>query len=914
MDDLDHSIHIAENDWISFYDDSEECNLLQASLAFPDDSSLSDSEDSGNFNTGQQETNGSTDSNTSEESCTGGILVEQLFQSDATCMKQGEISVSFPETNTISTTSADEEIAQEILAKTSDSNTNTLQTNPLSNYSSEGRGMLSRDGAAQMTSDLKSNKKPDLLSCKQAVPSASEPDATGRAEKERWFVTVNDNLAWRRGRSTSVKKKLKQKNPGEAENVQNSDTERGREQSRGIQLNRNKESGELSEEPLSSRSVAAMNRDKWEPGSSGHTSYDSFSPSPTALERLQCSELRHGAEFSSAGSWDSDSYLSAVESVEEAQHPLEEHLIKRLPLECPLSPTCDNQNVSLTLPIDATAANYDGYATPELPFTPPSPEIPDENSTYGNDTCSETHLPPSPSGGSREDQLSPDSTQSLCSATDSPETFAKAAGQAQPVYAISAFWDEVEKLTINDILQIRMGISCRLTEETAGPDTSDLPTDPSQFDPLDNSMMDTSDAADSDYFTQPDESKRDRSVCEFSSSDFEEESWQFANLSKNSSPDLQNKSQRSDSCLFLDEDDSTDYERRETPVALDQSLDCQDFQNVISCQRRMTKSRSMYNVQALTKEDVAPLPSLSIDQNDLPLSRDQPLQAFLSHTDLQDYRISFPEIFEYFFTEYDNTPLQFLSVGDPEEMFVSRVFHSPLCTFGKDPWAAPFQCSTEKPIPIFSCSRPAVQDLTFPNPHVFLSTDCEEVDKVSPMRLMSHSFFHASPHRSSGAAGVDRSHSWKSFLSLRKIRFPDKGSICCSESGAWIFPVDTEDIRMGSQNQAVTSFSERRACLDFSQEFRELEEQCWISETVWTSRSQHATLPSKAEREGLFSRVKQSDMCLVCIAFASWVLRSSNPEAADAWKAALLANVSALSAIQYLRQYMTMENPPRDDL
>uniref|UniRef100_A0A8C5I0X2 Uncharacterized protein n=1 Tax=Gouania willdenowi TaxID=441366 RepID=A0A8C5I0X2_GOUWI len=26
-------------------------------------------------------------------------------------------------------------------------------------------------------------------------------------------------------------------------------------------------------------------------------------------------------------------------------------------------------------------------------------------------------------------------------------------------------------------------------------------------------------------------------------------------------------------------------------------------------------------------------------------------------------------------------------------------------------------------------------------------------------------------------------------------------------------------------------------------------------------------------------------MCLVCIAFASWVLRSSDPEAADSWKA-----------------------------
>lgn len=37
--------------------------------------------------------------------------------------------------------------------------------------------------------------------------------------------------------------------------------------------------------------------------------------------------------------------------------------------------------------------------------------------------------------------------------------------------------------------------------------------------------------------------------------------------------------------------------------------------------------------------------------------------------------------------------------------------------------------------------------------------------------------------------------------------------------------------------------------------------------------------------QGIFSTLKQSDMCLVCIAFASWVLRSSDPEAADAWKA-----------------------------
>ncbi|KAG7254575.1 hypothetical protein CRUP_031276 [Coryphaenoides rupestris] len=50
--------------------------------------------------------------------------------------------------------------------------------------------------------------------------------------------------------------------------------------------------------------------------------------------------------------------------------------------------------------------------------------------------------------------------------------------------------------------------------------------------------------------------------------------------------------------------------------------------------------------------------------------------------------------------------------------------------------------------------------------------------------------------------------------------------------------------------------------------------------------------------------LRQSDMCLVCIAFASWVLKSANPQVGDAWKAVVLANVSALSAIRFLRRYM----------
>ncbi|XP_041836901.1 uncharacterized protein LOC121637065 [Melanotaenia boesemani] len=173
------------------------------------------------------------------------------------------------------------------------------------------------------------------------------------------------------------------------------------------------------------------------------------------------------------------------------------------------------------------------------------------------------------------------------------------------------------------------------------------------------------------------------------------------------------------------------------------------------------------------------------------------------------------------------------------------------------------------------------------------------MDKISPFRVASHSFIQTDLLGCSAVA-AGGSHSWKSLLSLRKIRFHDKGSIWCRGSGAWMFPVENEEIPIRRENQTAVVLNERRICPASSQVYRELKEQQRILETICI------------KREGIFSSVKQSDMCLVCIAFASWVLRSSDPEGADAWKAALLANVSALSAIQYLRQYVKKKDPPDD--
>lgn len=47
----------------------------------------------------------------------------------------------------------------------------------------------------------------------------------------------------------------------------------------------------------------------------------------------------------------------------------------------------------------------------------------------------------------------------------------------------------------------------------------------------------------------------------------------------------------------------------------------------------------------------------------------------------------------------------------------------------------------------------------------------------------------------------------------------------------------------------------------------------------------HKGILSFLELDAPLLPIKQADMCLVCIAFASWVLKSVNPQGADTWKA-----------------------------
>ncbi|XP_049441274.1 uncharacterized protein LOC125894120 [Epinephelus fuscoguttatus] len=1019
MDDLDHSIHIGEYDWTSFYDESEECCLLQASLACPDSWNLSDSDDSENPSsvlcTGRLEPqHSSARCCTERETCTGCVKCTSVQitesssgqgQDDLTT--KAEICVDYPEATAIST-------AEHITEETN--NNTTLQTEQLNVQSADGDSseLKKEDGDVQTESELKSIQEPDPLSCNQAELNVNEPYNTNRAvsegvssaalraEKERWFVTVNYSPARPRVRAASVKKKRRQKKlckdnymgrPGQERLLENGkiiknknesdrgmDTEcvtqtnqkskgyqGGEEDPEGVHMGLISDSSQVSlmsgeEDDLLEKLVMShfpteptTDRYQHDPSSSASTLDDTFTPKEPS--RLDSVESDDAAEFLSTHSFDSEIYLSANESEEDLQRLIVEHQSSlSLTENSHLFNLTENDNADFTpdrdscdspLSCTVTVPNAEGHKSTDIEPTLTFPsarqssdKIPDDNSTCNNHTHStppsdapglqqhEVNLPAS--GCSSGDQLLPvpELTLTPCSVADSPETYAEAAGHTRPVYAISAFWDEMEKLTINDILQLRMG---RRTPPRETQDTVTLVTDDHssvadtvEYNSSDGGLMDTSDAADSDYFTQPDESKPDRSSCEFSTSDFEEEYWQFLSASRNPSPDPQSKKSRSDSLFFAhEEEESSGSEGKETPVpSEDYEMKCfedEDSNALISSElplpTQITKSKSVRNVQALITDDLSLQVLLGNDESspclsscpsledDMVLKTSNSLEKLTPTPFLgEHYQISIPEVFEYFFTgDRTKTDSRCVAVYDPEDFSAAPVFDFTLRTVRDERSFSPLHdllCIKEKPIPIFSCSHPTVRELTFPNQdYVFLSADCEMEDDISPIRVVSRSFIQGSD---CGAAASHGFLTWKSLM--RKIRFPDKGSIWCSRSGAWVFPIEAEKITIKSADHPVTVLTERRVSLSPSQLFRELAVQQRVFEAIQTKR-----------RQGIFSTLKQSDMCLVCIAFASWVLKSSDPESADTWKAVLLANVSALSAIQYLRQYVKKKNPAQDE-
>ncbi|XP_037106699.1 uncharacterized protein si:ch211-157b11.14 [Syngnathus acus] len=530
------------------------------------------------------------------------------------------------------------------------------------------------------------------------------------------------------------------------------------------------------------------------------------------LDRVDSDEFEDSVDFFTLHSSDSEMYLSASESV--PRELFEEDLIENRPRQCQPYSSSLSYNWD---PIQSSGAgslqdpDCNGSGTQAFVESLPSSN---QQKTGPSRVQTEPHLPICDVDCP---QLVPDVI--ITPVVDSPEAYAQAEDRTPCVYAISAFWDEMEKLTINDILQLRTGKSSPSTEMSDVPSLSSSLVDPEEHHLTDGGLTDVSDAADSDYFTQPDDSKADRSSWDFSVCDFEEDYWQFLGISGNPSPDPSCKTQQ-------EENEVESGTRSQTPVPIGDSI------RPNPTPRAMTKKKSVQNVCAL---------------------KDSFSQSHLHQDEKKGNHLG-----SIVAAPVQGEDLESLCIYDSECISGCDM----ICTYEHKISLA--QSHKWKPIPIFSCSHPTVRELTLPDwNYPFLSVDLSEDDVISPVRIVSH------------ALRVAETQSGRIVLSFGKIRFRDKGSVWCRSDGWEVLGQSEEHSIVPVVGGVSPPLPEQQRIVGAIQ---------------------------RPVRQGVLSTLQQSDMCLVCIAFASWVLTSSDTQSADAWKAALLANVSALSAIQYLRQ------------
>ncbi|CDQ72317.1 unnamed protein product [Oncorhynchus mykiss] len=877
MDDLDHSVHIAERDWDSFYKESEECSLPQPELAGSDDLGLSDEEPEDSVcpvedfictdlpvkicESGSEETQLNYPLSLTEEE--GGALLDRVFDNSPHAQKESDSGYygenresGYFEENSLTT-----ELVKDTPGETAEQNTKETSRN---------EDITKNLGSVPESS---SNK---CIANKTAILCERHAIVAPREEKERWFVTVNESQAPHRVHAaTAVKKKRRKK-----KTCRNS-VPRGHHTSEGP------DPPPESESEIDIDGMEESNRQE----TMNDTSYDSEE------EYVSATEME-----------DTNIPSSEIDSTLSASLPLQtptansQPLIQEDCLNCPLlsqregyENTADQAYIESVRTCPSTGHSNSNPIMSEQSSVPAdSKHSPDSHMTNetpahraGEPLTVWEHLPQT---NTSEDQPPLPHPEVTVTPTENPETSYNASDPTRPVYAISAFWDEMEKLTIKDILHLRVCRSPSPPKETLHPQESDNAdmlnsslTDIEEYYSQDSSLMDTSDTADSDYFTHNDDSpKPDRSSCEFSTfSDFDEEYMPFFGTSSIPSPELGNfERRRSESpCSGAISQEETDSNMRNAQ-ALEVEMELKDMLE------EAEKSLFLNSCQDL---DFAENPVLAVIDR---ISR-MP-SPILPNTDILDerYRITFPELYEYLFTE------DVLSVY--ESLMSTSVaeccYDYSLSKYGAGVLFPPLvQQSLHgegEPVPIFSCSRSAARDLRSPELEDFLFPQQDtylesEEDDCSPIRVR-------------GWTG-----NWKSLLSLRRIRFPGMGSTSsswCWRSGAWMSPAVADTI----VNEATRISPPPPEVIQLGHQiFRQL------SEKQRRFKSLQTTV-SVSKKDGILFSLKQSDMCLVCIAFASWVLRSADPMAADTWKAALLANVSAISAIQYLRRYVVKRREAGD--
>ncbi|XP_036960754.1 PGC-1 and ERR-induced regulator in muscle protein 1 isoform X1 [Acanthopagrus latus] len=483
----------------------------------------------------------------------------------------------------------------------------------------------------------------------------------------------------------------------------------------------------------------------------------------------------------------------------------------------------------------------------------------------------------------------------------------------QSVFAMSSFWNEMEKLTINDILGLRM-IS--------------RATPPGSLPPLqEREETDTLTMTDSGFLDEPKppHTTEDMSCypnsTESSSVYSRGVAWESKPVSMSLGADIYTENMMLKSLGNISQ-----------PVLPGTTQ---------TCLRRICKNVSMHNLEALETL------SYTCKSQTLQTSDDGELEKVEyitdGHVPKQDndadclassvknsYRISLTDIFQYLFGGNKSNPEQsatdnvttcytegnsvpetydhFFSEFDTESLFY------PLITADQ---------AKDELVPVFSYSRSASRNLQYPEAydHFFASSssddssvESDEEDICGPVRVVSR-FSHSSSASKISTDVYDnfftdgdlsQNFFWRNAFSFRNISSTGSTSQRQTPPNSLV-PVRQSGRILRKTGHAVNVLGNQDVVFPDHLLYH-LEERISIQLAQQPFRYEDLqTAVSNPRLDASFLPLRQSDMCLVCIAFASWVLKTANPQVGDAWKAVLLANVSALSAIRYLRKYVKIE-------
>lgn len=827
MDDLDHSVLIAEQDWDSFCTESEECSVQQAKLAALDESGFSDiDDDKTSVYVSSLPTQASADQHC-EKDCVEGQKQHQIGECKTEHTSENSEFTEYPSPQTepqnarsaeqmsnerenqLGATCECQNKASEDSSLTEKLNLEKLRENEENQENGENKSSQATIEQVSETSsaDIKHEKSTDGI---EMLTEETHASPVAKKEKERWFVTVNDSpVRLREKGPTSVQKKRRKKKP--CKNL----SQNSRVMEKCSSLNNNTEPGK----EIIDRQTT---QDKFE---QEHVFSDSpnFQNVPHIQDEICISPIKscecEGEKTSCAISLKKESMTEIPEAKLE-RNPVDSlnSLLtpKQMPqkifkdLSDPLPQYWDNESTACGK-YDKSTVDYNcecRHTTNSL-------------SHFNNDTGVESarfimgaSKPTSPSDteGERTEQQEPlgqsynrEESSHSSQETQFSSNSATTSGPTRPIFAISSFWDEMEKLTINDILQIRIANNrSQLTESSDPEEISHVDAvdthlfDRGEVESKDDNLEDglVDDTADSDYFTHLDDSKPDRSSCEFSTySDFDDEFLQLLHASANPSPEpLEGKEQTQ---RFLD---ST------CPMNLEETWWSESNETVKLCTETLYSETEaeMQDIFLVTKEDnnmssflldhcsmrrSMPSPVLSISD----VLDDQCLSSFFeileSDTESEQYQAWIPD---------RNTSLCF-----SQNASVAETYDDFFSDFEVGNFLFPsVQGSTKSEktmVPIYSSSRSVVKDLEFPEVENVIQLDSE--DEIGPIRFMRC----ASPSETANMCFITSQRSTWRNLSLRHTKLL-MGRTWCRMATSWCFP-NTADTVYGYGTKTTSSSS-----------------------------------------------------------------------------------------------------------